>query len=105
MLSATDSTVKIGTFEEVHKTGLVDLVEQENHKDASCEKASELISEDADDTKAEEEIVEDDKLQDLLRETGDFAVYKTYFSTVGFWPIFTFTMFVILHVGSSSLSR
>lgn len=100
VLSDTDSTVQVASYENVHSAGLVKLVEQENREEGSEETLVHSPSNDFD-----KSIADDDAARDLLRQTGDFAVYDTYFRTVGFLPAFTFIIFVIIYAFCSSFSR
>ena len=100
VLSATDSTIQIGSFEEVRSAGLVNFVEQETREEGPEETVVHSLSDDFD-----KSIIENDEARDLLRQTGDFALYNTYFKAAGFLPVFTFIMFVILCTFCSSFSR
>ncbi|KAI1100526.1 ABC transporter [Jackrogersella minutella] len=55
--------------------------------------------------KKAKEVSEKDELDDLTRATGDFAVYRYYFNSIGQWKILVFVAFVTLNVFSSAFSQ
>ena len=68
-------------------------------EDPTAQGAAHSLSDEA------EKVAESNKLEDLTRATGDFAVYKYYFGRVGWVLMGSFLVFNATEAFSSSFSR
>jgi hypothetical protein len=52
-----------------------------------------------------EEVGNSNEARDLARQSGDTAVYKYYFNSVGFWYLAVFVFFAEMNVFAGTFSR
>ncbi len=101
ILPAADGTIQQGTYEEMKEAGLINIAAYGNvesayhHKDMPAENLDEKLSKVASEVEA----------RDLARQTGDMAVYRYYFKSIGLAKFLIFVFFVLVYVFSSSFSR
>ena len=101
MLSANGEILQQGTYEELKSDESVN---------ATLQNESELKNTE-DDKKVEDFKVKplteksSEEEQDLSRQIGDMAIYRYYFSSVGFINMSAFLFFIIMTVLTTTFSR
>ncbi|KAI1384393.1 ABC transporter [Hypoxylon trugodes] len=91
-----------GSYDRALAEGLVDLKQGSKQDDLG---ENEIVSKPLDIEEKAEEVSKADELKDLTRATGDFAVYKYYFNSIGPWKILVFVFFVTLDVFCATFSQ
>ncbi|RDW69795.1 hypothetical protein BP6252_08815 [Coleophoma cylindrospora] len=93
---------KQGIYNDLIEDGHLSSGEQEGETNSGVEEESppEVLFEEK-----MAKIGADERAQDLIRKTGDIAVYSYYFKSVGALPMISFVGFVVFHVLSGSFSQ
>lgn len=97
---ATDGTIVTGTYKELKRTELTDIADGEFksveiYQDTFKEPLNEILTDVTDATT---------EAQDLARRSGDLAVYRYYFKSIGATKMLMFVIFVFLNVFCASFS-
>lgn len=108
-LNATGRVLEQGTYDQLKKSGgyVESLATQTKSEDASQKSTS--VEEDLQDTKsssANPEVTEFEiEAEELKRQTGDFAVYRYYFASIGWRINLPFFIMVLLYGVCSRMTQ